>query len=356
MLIGWCCFAAVVLIVSLVVHLSTFLGIDPMARWPGVMFIHVTIFPPFIAAICYANRIGGPEQERQNRAISAAPLLLRIVTGIFFAYALVNFAIFMVLNEGGGPEQRGGKYLLTSHGRVIRELSENEYYRQQGYVVRGFSGHWMLFSSAALTLLVGAARLRRQAVTSPAAAMTAPAAVEGKSGPTTPAADQPPAPGSVRAGCLALVFYALCLGLILSGQPALAVVAALPLAIGTVLAVRRRGFPHNPFESYLGCLAAVPNVLIASFMAKRAVEFVYVAIYVGLRAALTHEVAVTFPTEGPSQLSNGELLDNKVWSALMVFVQFPLFAIGTLGLTYLAEHVGRLVEVRRRARNDHTRP
>ena len=77
-------------------------------------------------------------------------------------------------------------------------------------------------------------------------------------------------------------------------------------------------------------------------------EFIYLAIYAGPAAALTHRVAVTFPREGPSQLSNGELLHNRAWAALMIFVLFPLFAFGTVGLTYLAEHVGRLVEVRRR--------
>jgi hypothetical protein len=67
-------------------------------------------------------------------------------------------------------------------------------------------------------------------------------------------------------------------------------------------------------------------------------------------------VAVTFPREGPAQLSNGELLDNRLWAALMVLVMFPLFVIGTIGLTYLAEHVGRLVEVRRRDDNSVPRP
>jgi hypothetical protein len=65
-------------------------------------FIHVAIFPPFIAALHYANRIGGSEQERQDKVMSAAPRWLQILTGVFFTYALVNFAIFMVLNEGGG--------------------------------------------------------------------------------------------------------------------------------------------------------------------------------------------------------------------------------------------------------------
>jgi hypothetical protein len=164
-------------------------------------------------------------------------------------------------------------------------------------------------------------------------------------------AEPPPEPTTVSAGCVSLGLYVACLAMILSGLPALSVAAVPPLATAAVLALRRRrGFPHRSFESCIGCLTVVPNALIASRMGRLAAEFVCVTVYVGLGAALRHEVAVTFPEEGPSQLSNGELLDNRVWSALMLFVMFPLFAVGTIGLSYLAEHVGRLVEVRRRVK------
>lgn len=344
MLIAWCWAAAAVLIVSLAAHVSTFLGIDPMTRWPGVMFIHVAIFPPFIAAICYANRIGGPEEKRQEKAMNAAPRWLRILTGFFFVYTFVNFAIFIVLNEGGGPEERDGKYLLMSHGRVIREITEEEYHRQQAYVVRGFSGHWMMFSCAALMLLVGASRLRGVPSEAPAARVDSTEEEECEA-----KAEPPPEPITVLNGVVSLVVYVACLALIFSGRPVLSVVAVLPVIISVVLAARRRhGFPHRRFETYIGCLAVFPNAIIASLMGKRVAEFIYLALYVGLGAASGHEVAVTFPKEGPSQLSNGELLDNRLWSGLMLFVQFPLLAVGTIGLTCLAEQVGRLVEVRRR--------
>ena len=169
-LIAWCWFAAVLLIVSLVVHASTFLGIDPLAEWPGVMFIHIAIFPPFIAALYYAQRIGGKKQGHQDRVFQSAPLWLRTLTVVCFVYALVNFAVFVVLVEGGGPHERDGKYFLTSHGTVLRELSEAEYHQQRAYVVRGFSGHWMLFSCGALTFLVGTAKLRRHSTGTPAPA------------------------------------------------------------------------------------------------------------------------------------------------------------------------------------------
>src|SRR5262245_28029030 len=130
-LIGWCCFAAAVLIVSLVVHASTFLGIDPMARWPRVMFIHLAIFPPFIAALYYSWRTGGKEQRYRDRVFNSAPLWLRVLTGLSFVYALVNFGIFVVLSEGGVPHERDGKYFVQNHGTVLRQLSEAEYHRHQ---------------------------------------------------------------------------------------------------------------------------------------------------------------------------------------------------------------------------------
>jgi hypothetical protein len=357
MLIGWCWLAAAVLIVSLVAHVSTFLGLDPMAKWPGVMFIHVAIFPPFIAAIYYANRIGGPEQGRQDRVINSAPRWLQILTGLFFAYALVNFAVFLVLVEGGGPSERDGKFYLKSHGTVLRELSEAEYHRQRAYVVRGLSGHWMLFSCAALMGLVGAARLRRHSAGAPVPTMPS-GIVKGSAlsvtadlteqAVTGDNADRPLETTTVRAGGISLVVYVGCLAMIFSGHPALGLVAVPPISIAMVLALRsRRGFPYAAFESCIGCLAVFPNAMIASVMGKLAAEFIYLTLFVGLGPALSHQAAVTFPKEGPAQLSNGQLLDNRVWSALMLFVMFPLFAGGTFGLTYLADQIGRLVEVRR---------
>ena len=142
----WCVFAATVLVASMVVHGATFLGVGPM---PGVMVIHVLIFPPFIAALVYANRLGGPPRERQKKAMAAAPLWLRVAVGVFFVYAVVNFGLFFHLSEGGVPRATAGGYELHSHGQVLHSLTEAEFRQHQAYVVRGFSGHWMVFSGAA---------------------------------------------------------------------------------------------------------------------------------------------------------------------------------------------------------------
>jgi TRAP-type C4-dicarboxylate transport system permease large subunit len=97
-LIGWCWVAAAVLLVSIAAHVSTFLGIDPIAEWPGVMFIHLAIFPPFGATLHYANRVGG-KKGGQDRVTKSAPPWLRKVTGVLFLYAFVNFGIFIITNQ-----------------------------------------------------------------------------------------------------------------------------------------------------------------------------------------------------------------------------------------------------------------
>jgi hypothetical protein len=147
---AWIFCAALVLVISLSVHLMTFSSIDPMRAIPGVMLIHIAIFPPFIAAIVYAKKIN---PSNQNDVWKLAPQWMQRMSAVFFVYGIVNFIIFLILVHGGGPQIRDGKYVLADHGHIIRQLSEPEYHQMQAYVVRGFSGHWMLFSSAALTIL-----------------------------------------------------------------------------------------------------------------------------------------------------------------------------------------------------------
>jgi hypothetical protein len=86
-----------------------------------------------------------PKKDFWGKFFAPMPIWARYVVKAFFAYALINFALFFFLSKGGVPEVREGKYVLHNHGDVIRELSEDEYELQKAYVVRGFSGHWMVF-------------------------------------------------------------------------------------------------------------------------------------------------------------------------------------------------------------------
>jgi hypothetical protein len=177
-LTAWCWFTAVVLVVSAVVHLSTFFGANLLALWPGVWWLHVAIPVAFGMSIYYVRRAGGKDQMTDG-----VPPWLSTLACVLFFYGLVNFAIFMIRAESG-LEERDGKYVKMDRGRVLREVDKAEYEWQEVLVVRGFSGHWMLFSSAALMLLAGTARRR-------------PNPTGGPSMPAEPSGIQHPAPGAL---------------------------------------------------------------------------------------------------------------------------------------------------------------
>jgi hypothetical protein len=60
-------------------------------------------------------------------------------------YVPINFFTLLGSAEGGSVDERNGVYVLHKGGEVVRVLTEQEYRRQKAYVVRGVSGHWMLF-------------------------------------------------------------------------------------------------------------------------------------------------------------------------------------------------------------------
>jgi len=147
-------FGAAVFLAALAAHASTFLGIDPMDEVPGVMWIHLLVFVPFGAGFIFEG--GGKRMWSEKYAPRWLSWLMRAT----FAYALGNFLVFMfvmLLAGGGGPVQEGSKFFMRGKGHS-REITEAEFHSYRRWVVRGFSGHWMLFTSAGLVMLVGSAR------------------------------------------------------------------------------------------------------------------------------------------------------------------------------------------------------
>ena len=128
---------------SLIVHLTTFFGIDPAKHVPWVWVLHLSIFIVFIPMLFVQGLT--PKKDFWSKFLATMPRWVRYTVKAFFAYAIVNFALFFFLSKGGVTDVRDGKYVLHNHGNVIRELTEDEYQLQNAYVLRGFSGHWMIF-------------------------------------------------------------------------------------------------------------------------------------------------------------------------------------------------------------------
>ena len=101
---------------------------------------------PVKGSLRFGVRNAGQSKAFLAQEIGSAPRAMRIACVTTFIYAIINFAFFLILMEGGGPEAKKGTFYLETHGQEIREITKEEYHRFRAYEVRGFSGHWMLFS------------------------------------------------------------------------------------------------------------------------------------------------------------------------------------------------------------------
>ena len=130
--------------VSLAVHVSALFGVDVSAKIPFIWLLHVGIFVVFIPFVLSSRKVLG-ESPTFAEIRTAFPAWVLVLGGVIFAYAVINFLLFAFATEGGGPSIRDGKFILQSHGRLIREISPTEYAAFKANQVRGFSGHWLVF-------------------------------------------------------------------------------------------------------------------------------------------------------------------------------------------------------------------
>jgi hypothetical protein len=130
-------YAACGLVLSLAVHLLSFVGLQPDST---ALFIglHVGIFPLWLPVVLIMGKLtnGARNSGAWKVAFSGCPAWMKYMTYGFMIYAIVNFVIFIAIAPGG--RQSGGA--------------------PPSSVWHGFSGHWMLFYSAGLATLTTAYR------------------------------------------------------------------------------------------------------------------------------------------------------------------------------------------------------
>jgi hypothetical protein len=145
--------ALVGFLLSLVIHGLTFTGIN--IEMEQVWLLHAGgIFLCFPLFSSLHGRLGKNLTITQMRKL--LPIWANALVVATFVYAFINFALFILHSEGGSPGVKDGMYVLQNHGRLIRQLSQQEYELYKVYAVRGFSGHWLfLYLLPAIYFLVG---------------------------------------------------------------------------------------------------------------------------------------------------------------------------------------------------------
>jgi hypothetical protein len=116
---------------------------DGMFRW--AIFLHVSIFAllvPMCAAeySTFKNRRFSWKGFAQGKPKWVVPSIQLL--GLFFA---LHFVLFLVQSHAASPEIKNGLYVLSSHGKVVKLLSQSEYLSLKGAELRLFATGWIFF-------------------------------------------------------------------------------------------------------------------------------------------------------------------------------------------------------------------
>ena len=70
-----------------------------------------------------------------------------MLSGIKLSFVLfvIVFVAFLVLSRMASPEIQNGQYVLSNHGEIVRELSEQQYLHLKEWELRMFASGWMCF-------------------------------------------------------------------------------------------------------------------------------------------------------------------------------------------------------------------
>jgi len=125
---------------GLVLHLLTYLGVDPrdstLKIWYSFQLATAFLFIPVVI---------GAMRPAVSPAASSNKYFKTMVAcvGVFAAYALVVFIFTeFALNHGATPKIVSGQYVMFVFG-VGSPITKTEYLKHRVYEAREYSAHWM---------------------------------------------------------------------------------------------------------------------------------------------------------------------------------------------------------------------
>jgi hypothetical protein len=134
--------SALGLILSILAHVAGLLGLSVPSAAVG---LHLGIFVVWFPAILASNSLAkhAPRKDYWKVVLRGAPRWMQYMTLGFFVYAVVNFILFISVAPRQ-PDSIGGS------------MSPSE--------IRGVSGHWMAFYSAALAMLYSVMEIQKKGI------------------------------------------------------------------------------------------------------------------------------------------------------------------------------------------------
>ncbi|MBI1184987.1 hypothetical protein GC194_11995 [bacterium] len=154
-------------LLAVATNLLAWLGINVADYVPFIWGLHIGIFVVWIPTVLFLKRNEKINEQLESVANTTfkgrmeyykilfehTPKWITIAAVVGLAYAVINFALFMLQMDGSSPVEENGVFSLQNHGKFIRLISENEYHRYHALEIRGFSGHWIAFYGVATAVL-----------------------------------------------------------------------------------------------------------------------------------------------------------------------------------------------------------
>lgn len=135
---------------SVVVHVAAFVPGSGVSVRLVALPLHLGVMAVGFAAMGHfaalRRRSGLDQKGFQKLTERMTPQWAGRGVLVLFVYTALNFTYFVVAHEGAA-RLHDGKFALTDHGRLIREVTEEEFRAAERFEVRGMSAHWMLFAA-----------------------------------------------------------------------------------------------------------------------------------------------------------------------------------------------------------------
>jgi hypothetical protein len=140
-------FAAIGWVSGLAIHLLSIFNFHLLDKMPLAGILHAGIFVVWIPAIFEIRKMQqAPENanfDLKKKILHDKPAWLKVIAIASFFYAGINFAIFFLTNYGV-PDIK-----FIQQERVVTDYEYLQYHASR---LRGFSGHWLAFYSAAMII------------------------------------------------------------------------------------------------------------------------------------------------------------------------------------------------------------
>ena len=133
------------LLASIVIYVASYRGatMDSIGRWAIVLHIGIFVLLLPMYAVEYPSvrqRIFFPKGFARGMPKWVVPGIKLLA--LFFA---VHFVLFLMQSHASAPEIKNGEYVLSDHGKIVKTLTQLEFYKLKDAELRLFATGWMFF-------------------------------------------------------------------------------------------------------------------------------------------------------------------------------------------------------------------